>query len=363
MNCPLSPLPQSLLLFLTHHTHIHCQSYCTIISSPRTSTNPALLSAYTHTYIHTYADIEDTVRFRSHLPLTQSGSLPQVPPTQGLTRLYIPHFPLTFLRERLDTRRKLPSYTRLSPVALPTYTHPHRHTNRAISSIQGSPTTTKPPLPASSTRTSSSSPVSKPYLPLLYHHLTSKNPELEAQLAPIPLTSTGTNPIHKQTTPVSRPLNSRPQSSKTPPTYIHFRYNNPNKNGHQTHSYPGTTPPLLPHRCPCPCPRGQAHTLPSAPTIGLATHPTTITTGCFARHAGGAPGPLAGHQARAEQPTTTTQHLRFHARQPRRRRAQTGTQTQEGGGIIIIIIIIILTAIITGERQRGGEGSPRTHPP
>ena len=143
MNCPLSPLPQSLLLFLTPPTHIHCQSYCAIISSPRTSTNPALLSAYTHTYIHTsYADIEDTVRFRSHLPLTQSGSLPQVPPTQGLTRLYIPHFPLTSLRERLDTRRKLPSYTRLSPVALPTYTHPHRHTNRAISSIQGSPTTT-----------------------------------------------------------------------------------------------------------------------------------------------------------------------------------------------------------------------------
>ena len=164
------PPPPFLFFRLTTHTHIVARVIVPLYQAH------ARVKAQRYCQ-HTY----HTSRHRGYCPV----SFPLTTHTIGFITTsssnarVISHihttFPTHILPCILDTRRKLPSYTRPSPVYYPPTHIPHRHIHRAILESQGSTTTYKANLPASATRTSTSSPVYKP-IPTyhIHHHHTSQ---------------------------------------------------------------------------------------------------------------------------------------------------------------------------------------------
>ena len=177
------------------------------------SETPASLSAHIHTRRHRgYCPVSFPLTTHTSRFISTSASTARV--NSHIHTIFPTHIPPCIL----DTRRKLPSYTRPSPVYYPPTHIPHRHINRAISSILASTTTYKANLPASATRTSTSSPVHKPIPTTTPPSPHLQQAELEAQLAPIPLTSTGTLPTHKPNHTGIQTLEFSTSKLKSPPT-------------------------------------------------------------------------------------------------------------------------------------------------
>lgn len=149
------PFP-SLFLRLPTHTHIVAR---VIVPSYQAHARVKTQRYCQHTYIHT--DNEITVQYYSHLPPTQSGLLPSVPPTSGSFHSYTPIFPLTYLRAYLISGVSCHHIH----AQVRSITHPHTyHTGTQTEhflNIKDQPPPTKPTLQLQLPEQSTSSPVHK----------------------------------------------------------------------------------------------------------------------------------------------------------------------------------------------------------